>query len=80
MATGTPVVTTKLPCFPEEYDPYLYYMEDVSVAGFYSSLNAILSLGTEELKEKGRSCKEFVLEKKNNVIQSKRILDLINSL
>ena len=80
MATGTPVVTTKLPCFPEEYDPYLYYMEDVSVAGFYSSLNAILSLGTEELKEKGRSCKEFVLDKKNNVVQSDRILELINSL
>lgn len=80
MATGTPVVTTKLPCFPDDYNPYLYYLEDVSVNGFYTSLNTILSLGAEELKEKGRLCKEFVLEKKNNVIQSNRILDLINSL
>ena len=38
MVTGTPVLTTKLPCFPEEYDPYLYYMEDVSVDGFYKSM------------------------------------------
>lgn len=80
MATGTPVLTTKLPCFPDEYDPYLFYIEDVSVAGFYHSMNEALKLSSSEINEKGKSCRDFVLEKKNNVYQAKRILDLINSL
>ena len=80
MVTGTPVLTTKLPCFPEEYDPYLYYMEDVSVDGFYKSMMEALSLSNDVIQQKGKECRNFVLEKKNNRYQAKRILNLINSI
>ena len=80
MVTGTPVLTTKLPCFPEEYDPYLYYMEDVSVDGFYKSMERALSLPKSEIEKKGRECRNFVLEKKNNRFQAQRILNLINRI
>lgn len=80
MVSGTAVATTKLPCIPEEYDSYLFYLEDVSVDGFYKSLIDILSKDKGELIRKGRRCREFVLEKKNNACQTKRILDLMNSL
>ncbi len=80
MVSGTAVATTKLPCITEEYDPYLYYLTDISVDGFYNSLNNLLSLSKEELQQKGESCRKFVLENKNNVYQTKRILNLMNSL
>ena len=80
MVTGTPVLTTKLPCFPEEYAPYLYYMEDVSVDGFYKSMMEALSLSNDVIQQKGKECRNFVLEKKNNRYQAKRILNLINSI
>lgn len=80
MVTGTLVLTTKLPCFSDEYDPYLYYMEDVSVDGFYNSMMKALSLTKEEIELKGKECRNFVLEKKNNRYQAKRILNLINSI
>ena len=80
MVTGTPVLTTKLPCFPKEYDPYLYYMEDVSVDGFYKSMMEALSLSNDVIQQKGQECRNFVLEKKNNRYQAKRILNLINNI
>ena len=80
MVTGTPVLTTKLPCIPEEYDPYLFYIEDVSIEGIYKSLMKVLSLSPKELQEKGKNCRSFVLAKKNNRYQAKRIIDLMNSI
>lgn len=80
MVTGTPVLTTKLPCIPEEYDSYLFYIENVSVEGIYKSLMKVLSLSLKELQEKGQNCRSFVLAKKNNRYQAKRIIDLMNSI
>lgn len=80
MVSGTPVATTKLPGIPEEYYPYLFLLEDETIEGYYNSLKTILSKPKEELEEMGRKSKQFVLEKKNNVVQAKRILDLAYSL
>ena len=80
MVSGTPVATTKLPGISEEYYPYLYFLEDESVEGYYESLKAILNKPSKELKEMGERAKQFVLEKKNNLVQAKRLLDLAFSL
>ena len=80
MVSGTPVLTTKLPCFPDEYLPYLYLFHEETVDGMYKDLYEVLSLDNEELEEKGKACRDFVLREKNNVVQSKRILDLINAV
>ena len=80
MVTGTPVLTSKLPCFPEEYNPYLLYMTDVSVDGFYESMMKALALPNDELEKIGENCRRFVLDNKNNIHQSKKVLDLIYSL
>ena len=80
MVSGTPVLTTNLPCFPEDYLDYLYLFNDESVDGMYKTLETILSLDRAELDIKGKKCREFVLKEKNNIIQSKRILDLAESV
>ena len=74
MVSGTPVLTTNLPGMPEEYKDYVYLFEDESVQGMVTKLREVLSLPTNELNRKGKKAKEFVLNEKNNIYQTKRIL------
>ena len=77
MSTGTPVLTTKLPGMPKEYYEYIYCIENENVNGIKNALADALSRPIEELHEKGSKAQEFVLKKKNNIIQSKNIIDKI---
>ena len=79
MVSGTPVLTTKLPGMPEEYYPYIYLLEDETVEGFAKSLRTCLFLPKEELIEKGKRAKRFVLENKNSISQTERIINLIKN-
>jgi len=80
MASGTPTLTTKLPGMPEEYNEYVFLIEEETVDGLTQALKDLLSKSKEELHEKGRRAKEFVLSKKNNIVQAKKILDLVNKI
>lgn len=77
MASGTPVLTTKLPGMPEEYNEYVYLLEDETADGVCKALREILSKPAEELHQKGKEAKEFVLREKNNVKQAEKLLNLI---
>ena len=77
MVSGTPVLTTVLPGMPKEYYPHVYLLEDESAAGIARKLRQVLSLSDEELFEKGQQARSFVLETRNNVVQAKKILDMI---
>ncbi len=77
MASGTPLLTTKLPGMPEEYHDYVYLFDDETVEGMAKTLERILSLPKEELHAKGAAAKEFVLREKNNIVQAKRIVEMI---
>ena len=80
MASGTPVLTTKLPGMPEEYYPYVYLLEEESAEGMAKALKEILSKPAEELAQKGAAAKKFVMEKKNNISQAKKLLDMLNNI
>ncbi len=80
MVSGTPVLTTDLPGIPEEYKPYLYYFSDDTKQGMIDTLNDIFSKSDEELFKKGQKAKAFALEHKNNISQSKRIIEFLNKL
>lgn len=77
MASGTPLLTTKLPGMPEEYYPYVFLIEDESVDGYAKALKDALSHTDEELYHLGESAKSFVLNKKNYLEQAKRVTKLI---
>lgn len=77
MSTGTPALTTVLPGMPKEYHPYVYLLEDESKEGIAKKLTEILTQSDEALFEKGMKARRFVLEEKNNVIQAKKILDML---
>lgn len=77
MASGVPVLTTKLEGIPSEYNDYLYFTKGDSVNDIYEAIKELLSKNPAELIEKGRKAKKFVMENKNNDIQVKKVLKLI---
>ncbi len=80
MVSGTPVLTTPLPGMPSDYYPYVYLFDKgENVLGYVKSLEEVLSKTKEELIQKGKTAREFVLDNKNNIKQAKRIIDLINN-
>lgn len=77
MVSGTPVVTTQLPGMPKEYDRYVYIFKDETTEGFRETLQQLFELPTDSLRQKGLEAQKFVLEKKNNIIQTTRIIQFI---
>lgn len=77
MASGTPVLTTRLPGMPEEYAPYVFFIEEESADGVAQALKQVLALSDEALFAKGAEAREFVLTQRNNVVQAKKILDML---
>jgi len=77
MSTGTPVLMAKLPCLPSEYLPHLYLFQDETPEGIAQALRQTLALDDETLFQKGMQAREFVLKQRNNVIQAKKVLDML---
>ena len=77
MATGTPVLTTRLPGMPLDYYPYIYTVDDESLDGFAAALKNTMMYSLDELMQRGQNAKDFVLKEKNNKKQAERILKLI---
>ncbi len=80
MVSGTPVLTTKLPGMPREYDQYAYLFDDESVDGMAKTLNEVLRLSLEELHSMGSRAKAFVLSNKSNTAQARRVLEFMKTL
>ncbi|MBU5343513.1 glycosyltransferase [Caldifermentibacillus hisashii] len=79
MSSGTPVLAYKLDGIPDEYYNYIYQIREEE-NGLYKSLREVLSKPDTELKEKGQHARSFVLEEKNNVKQTKKIINMLEVL
>lgn len=77
MASGTPLLTTKLPGMPKEYYPYVFLIEDETTEGYSKALAEALNKTDEELFEYGAKAKGFVLDEKNSCEQARRVIELI---
>jgi glycosyltransferase involved in cell wall biosynthesis len=78
MASGTPVLTTRLPGMPKEYYPHVYFIEEESADGIASALKTVLGRSDEELFRKGQEARDFVLNGRNNVVQAEKLLSMLN--
>ena len=79
MASGTPVLTTRLPGMPMEYYPYVDFIEEESAAGIAAALKTVLAETDEALFRKGCAARTFVLEGRNNVVQAEKLLRMLES-
>lgn len=77
MASGTPVLTTRLPGMPKEYYPHVYLIEEETDAGVAEALRQAMSHSDAELFQKGTSARNFVLKERNNVVQAAKILEML---
>ena len=80
LASGVPVVAYKLDGIPNEYDAYLNYVEDNSPESLAKKLTEICNMDKEARMEMGKRGAEFVLKNKNAEVQTRRILEFIQSL
>lgn len=79
MVSGTPVLTTKLPGMPKEYYSYVLLIDDETIEGYVNAIEGSLGFSSDVLNDLGDKGRKFVLEKKNNVYQARRIVKLIKS-
>ena len=79
MASGTPVLTTRLPGMPKEYYPYVSFIDDESADGIAAALKDTLTASDEELFRKGCAARDFVLEGRNNVVQAKKLIEMLET-
>ncbi|MBP2639680.1 MAG: glycosyl transferase group 1 [Firmicutes bacterium] len=80
MLSGVPVICYKLDGIPSEYNDYLLYVKpeaDKSHKNLKNKIMEICSLSTNARRELGIKGREFVLNNKNKLIQSKKVLEMI---
>jgi len=80
MVSGTPMLATRLPGIPTEYFDHLYLIEDESAEGIANVLRQVFSKSPEELLEKGRGAKAFILREKNNVKQAQKLMEMLEGI
>ena len=77
MASGTPVLMTRVGGMPTDYHGYVYLWEDESAEGLASGLRAVLEKPDGELVAKGRAAAEFAVREKDYVPQCKKISEFL---
>ncbi|MBR7117518.1 MAG: glycosyltransferase [Clostridia bacterium] len=77
MASGTPLLTTRLPGMPPEYYDYVYFIDDESEDGVLEALKTVTERSQDELHTLGARAKEFVLREKSNLRQAKKLYDFL---
>lgn len=80
MASGTPVLTTKVGGMPEEYWKHCYFINDETCDGIAQAIKSTIEKSAEELQDKGTKAREFVIGKKNYFTMVKEITHFLNML
>lgn len=80
MVSGTPVLTTDLPGMPEDYKSYVYLIEKEDSTGIAKALKKVFSLEENVRDKRGKDAQQYVLQYKNNIAQSKKVLHLIEKI
>jgi glycosyltransferase involved in cell wall biosynthesis len=80
MASGTPVLTTRLVSVTEEYTPYVYWIDDDSPAGIRKALRDVLQLPKDERLNKGRRAAKYIRATRSSEAQGKRISAFLQTL
>lgn len=80
LASGRPVIGYKLDCIPEEYDPYIQYVQGNSAVDLRDKLIEICSLPMEQRQALGYAARAFIMEKKNPKTQCQKIVEMLETM
>ena len=77
MQSGTPMISTRLPGIPKEYEPYLYWIEEETPEGICNTMEYVLNLPDEERNKVADKARLFCEKEKSPYRQTKKIVDLM---
>jgi glycosyltransferase involved in cell wall biosynthesis len=78
MISGTPVITTRMCCIPQDHHEHLFFFPEREDAEMYAkAIEHVLRLPLSVLNAKAEGARDFVLKQKNNKVQTAKILQLI---
>lgn len=77
MLSGVPVLMYKLDGMPKEYENYLYFIKDDTIQCLTESIIEVCEKTSDELWNKACEAREFVINKKNELVQTKKILNML---
>lgn len=80
LSSGIPVVCYKLDGIPAEYDRFFHYVETDTISDLRDKLVEVCSMSKEEKFVKGRTARQFLLKEKGAITQTRRILNLLDSI
>ena len=80
MASGSPVLSSRLGGIPKEYENYIFFFDENTQASLGAKMREILDLSPEKLAEKGNAARSFVLDRKNNIVQAAKIIKFCQTL
>ena len=78
MLSGTPLLTTRLPGIPKEYDKYLILIEDNLPQTIASGIETAFRMSSEARQSLGNAAACFIAEEKNSDKQAEKILRFIS--
>ena len=80
MVSGTYTLTTKLAGIPDEYFDFCGIIPQYDAEGIANTIKNTLMTPRDQLHSKGLRAKQFVLENKNHIKQTKRVVDFLYGL
>ncbi|XKH50453.1 glycosyltransferase [Chryseomicrobium palamuruense] len=80
LSAGKPIICYKLDGIPKEYDDYLIYVEDNSIDALTQKIIDTCEKDSKILIEMGLKNREFVYNQKNSIVQTKKIINLIDDI
>lgn len=80
LSSGIPFIAYKLDGIPDEYDEHTAYVADNEISSLSDKIIEICEKSGKERERIGIAAKRFANEQKNKYIQTKKIINLINSI
>lgn len=80
LRSAKPVVCYRLEGIPQEYDPYLYFIEGDGPEAIMRAVRKALSLPPEERQALGERARAFILANKTPAVQCRRLMSYLRGL
>jgi glycosyltransferase involved in cell wall biosynthesis len=77
LASGTPVVSTRLPSIPADYEEQVYWADDDSVEGLSRTLERVLATPWHERQLRAARARDFIWTTRGYEAQGRRMRDFI---
>jgi len=80
LASGTPVVSTRLPSIPADYEEHVYWAEDDTVHGLSLALERAIATPWDERQQRASRAREFIWKTRGCEEQGRRMKDFLAKL